>query len=113
MQQLAVHSTKYDGSLHYRYAVSVVRSEANLLFVYLGPGTYVESYRGELLTTRHSLCLYWTDRPYNLHVNWSADWRPYSHYINVATPAHWDANTLGFIDLDLDVIWKVDNQLIL
>jgi protein associated with RNAse G/E len=113
MPQLAVHSTKYDGSLHYRYNVSIVRSEPGLLFVYLGPGAHVESYRGEQLTTRHSLCLYWADRPYNLHVNWSSDWRPHSHYINVATPARWDASTLHFIDLDLDVIWKADNALVL
>lgn len=113
MRPMQVHSTKYDGSLHYRYAMSVVRREPNLLVSYTAPGTAVESYRGSMVASRHSLSFYWTERPYNLTINWTIDWRPLSHYINVATPATWDDSTIHFIDLDLDVIWRHDNTIIL
>jgi protein associated with RNAse G/E len=113
MQPIQVHSTKYDGSLHYRYAMSIVRTEPDLLVSYMTPGVPVESYRGAMITNRYSLSLYWNDRPYNLTVNWSNEWRPISHYINVASPADWSDGTLRFIDLDLDVIWRHDNTVIL
>jgi protein associated with RNAse G/E len=102
------HSTKYDGSLHYRYPLTVVREEPNLLMLYGPPGTVCESYRGQLLASYHSLELYWSDRFYNLTVMWHADWRPRNHYVNIATPATWHDGTLRFIDLDLDVIWRAD-----
>ncbi len=110
MRAIQVHSTKYDGSLHYRYRMRLVHEEEKLLMLYAAPGEHVESYRGQMLTTRHSLGLYWTDSFYNLTVNWTADWRPISHYINVATPASWNDGTLRFIDLDLDIIWRYNPE---
>jgi protein associated with RNAse G/E len=106
MKPFPVHSTKYDGSLHYRYSTTVVREEPGLLVLYLPPGTPVESYRGQMMAKQHSLQFYWSDRHYNLHVNWDADWQPRSHYINIASPATWHDETLRFVDLDLDIIWR-------
>lgn len=113
MRAIELASTKYDGSLHYRYRVGLVSMSPDLVMVYCRPGTPVVSYRGQLVAGRHTLALLWRDRPYNLHVNWQADWRPHSHYVNVATPASWDEHAVRFVDLDLDVIWKVDGTLIL
>lgn len=106
MKPVPVRSTKYDGSIHYRYGTTLVREEPNLLMLYLAPGTPIESYRGAMIATQHNLQLYWSDRHYNLHISWHADWRPRNHYINVATPATWAGGQLQFIDLDLDVIWR-------
>jgi protein associated with RNAse G/E len=106
MKKILVHSTKYDGSLHYRYDTMLVREDAALLVVYMAPGTAIQSYRGSMIADNHNLQLYWADRPYNLHVSWYADWRPRNHYINVATPAVWSDGQLHFVDLDLDVIWR-------
>jgi len=106
MKQFPVYSTKYDGSLHYRYSTTVVREEPGLLVLYLPPGTPIESYRGQMIATQHSLQFYWSDRHYNLHVIWDANWRPRSHYINIASPATWHDATLRFVDLDLDIIWR-------
>jgi protein associated with RNAse G/E len=113
MRPIEVFSTKYDGSLHYRYVMQLVRVEPDLAITYVGPGVAVESYRGSMTTTRHTLALFWNNRSYNVHVNWDADWRARSHYVNIATPASWDAAQLRFIDLDLDVIWRTDNSIIL
>jgi hypothetical protein len=106
MKTVSVHSTKYDGSLHYRYSTTLVREEANLLILYMLPGTHIESYRGTTIAEHHNLQLYWSDRPYNLYVSWYADWQPLLHYVNISTPAVWKDGTLNFIDLDLDVIWR-------
>jgi protein associated with RNAse G/E len=56
------------------------------------------------------LMLYWSDRPYNLHLSWFADWRPREYYVNIATPATWDEQTIHFVDLDLDIIWRLDRD---
>ncbi len=109
MKTISRYSTKYDGSLHYRFPLTVVREEADLLVLYGQPGTLGESYRGQLTAKYHALDLYWSDRFYNLTVMWHPDWRPRMHYVNIATPATWDDGTLRFIDLDLDVIWYADS----
>lgn len=110
MRTIPLRSTKYDGSLHYQYSTRLVREDPDLLLVYVGPGTPIKSYRGAMYATHHSLQFYWSDRQYNLHVSWYADWRPRLHYINVATPATWADGTIHFIDLDLDVIWRAQTD---
>src|SRR6266545_6231844 len=106
MKTIPVHSTKYDGSLHYRYPSTLVCEETTMLMLYVRPGTPIESYRGPQTASNHTLQLYWSDRLYNLHVSWYADWRPRNHYVNIATPATWHDGALRFVDLDLDVIWR-------
>lgn len=110
MKTILVHSTKYDGSLHYRYAMQIVRREPGLLLLYAAAGTPIESYRGQFVAEYHTLEWYWSDRCYNLSVIWHGDWRPRMHYVNIATPASWDDGTLRFVDLDLDVVWLADND---
>jgi uncharacterized protein len=106
MKTIPFHSTKYDGSLHYRFPAGVVREEQNLLMLYVPPGVPVDCYRGQLTTRYHSLGLYWADRFYNLEVIWHPDWQPRMHYVNLATPATWHDGTVRCVDLDLDVIWR-------
>jgi protein associated with RNAse G/E len=108
MKTIPFHSTKYDGSLHYRFPRGVVLAEPNLLMLYAPPGVEVDCYRGPGITKYHSLGLYWSDRFYNLEVIWSSDWRPRMHYVNLATPASWHDGTVRCVDLDLDVIWRAD-----
>ena len=113
MKPFSVHSTKYDGSLHYRYPAAVVREEPNLLVLYGACGTPLDSYRGQFLARQHTLECYWSDRFYNLIVMWDEHWQPRLHYVNMATPATWRDGTLRFVDLDLDVIWRVSGEVVL
>lgn len=101
-----VHSTKYDGSLHYRYEIAPVAEMPGERRVYLAPGTPLESYRGGWPSRYPMLMLYWSDRPYNLHLSWFTDWRVRQYYVNIALPASWDEEVVRFVDLDLDIIWK-------
>lgn len=110
MKPILVHSTKYDGSLHYRYPTVLVQEAPGLLMLYGALGTPLESYRGDQVAPWHSLELYWSDRFYNLSVTWRAHWQPHSHYINIATPATWHDGTLRYVDIDLDVIWRASTS---
>jgi protein associated with RNAse G/E len=107
---MRVHSTKYDGSLHYEYPITPVAASATERRVYVPPGTTFVSYRGQWPSKHHMLMLYWSDRPYNLHLSWFFDWRPRLYYVNIATPATWDEDTIRFVDLDLDVVWYRDRD---
>lgn len=112
MRPFFAHSTKYDGSLHYRRPMQLVHQDAELLVLYCSPGNPSESYRGHQITRNHSLEYYWRSRPYNLIVMWHSDWRPRMHYVNIATPATWTDQQLHFIDLDLDLIWRAESDLV-
>ena len=98
------HSTKYDGSLHYRFEVDVVHEEPGFIAVYTATGVPMVSYRGSWPAKNHMLGLYWPDRPWNLLVSWTPPWVPRSHYVNIATPATWSDGVLRCCDLDLDLI---------
>jgi protein associated with RNAse G/E len=99
------HSTKYDGGLHYRFDTTVVHESPTLLATFRGVGVPVESYRGDRLSKLNLLTLHWTDRHWNLCVQWYPDWTPREHYVNIGTPADWSDGTLRWTDLDLDLIW--------
>lgn len=103
---MRVHSTKFDGSLHYRYEAELVSWWPGMLALYLAAGTPLDSYRGSFAARCHRLLLHWVDRAYNLEVVWESDWRARAHYVNVATPSVWDGEVVRFVDLDLDVIWE-------
>jgi protein associated with RNAse G/E len=98
------HSTKYDGSLHYRIPAQVIETTPTRLASYRGPGSPIESYRGNWEGKWHVLGLHWSERHWNLYVHWEQDWTPRELYVNVATPARWDDVALRWIDLDLDLI---------
>jgi protein associated with RNAse G/E len=110
---LQVRSTKYGGGAHYRYALQVVRDDGDRLVAWGPAGTRMDSYRGVFPATHHMLWVHWADRDWNLEVMWHQDWRPRSHYVNVALPTTWADGTVRFVDLDLDVIQRADGRVIL
>ncbi|MGH8903982.1 MAG: DUF402 domain-containing protein [Egibacteraceae bacterium] len=112
---MRVHSTKFDGSLHYRYDVELVAWWPGVLALYRAAGTPLDSYRGTSAARVHTLELHWADRWHNLAVSWDRHWRPREHYVNVATPSVWDSDSgiVRFVDLDLDVIWDAASDAIL
>ena len=107
-----VHSTKYDGSLHYRYPAEVVSLGPTEARVFTPAGTACESYRGPVDIAHPVLMVYWTDRPWNLHLSWFPDGRLRHWYVNVATPATWDDGVLRFVDLDVDVILRASGEIV-
>jgi uncharacterized protein len=110
MNNFWLHSTKYDGSLHYRYPVEPIQRTVERLVTYSKPGVPVESYRGSWAAKRHILSLFWHARPYVLHVLWGSQWQPESIYIDITTTTSWDDETVRYVDLDLDVILRYGSE---
>lgn len=108
---LPVVSTKYDGSAHYRYTLTVVTVQPGRLTAWGPAGTPLDGYRGPYPAWGHFLMVHFTDRDWNLEVMWEPDWRPREHYVNIALPSTWDDGTLRFVDLDLDIVWRPNGAL--
>lgn len=111
--RLAVASTKYDGSLHYRYEFELVAADARRLIAYGPAGTACRSYRGDFPAPRAGLLVHLAGTDWNLEVMWDADGTPNKHYVNIALPSTWDDGVLRFVDLDLDVIARADGTVLL
>ena len=109
MNDLTLNSTKYDGSLHYRYSVRAVHRREDRLTTFHAPGSPIESYRGQWTGKKYFLSTFWKDKPYVLHVRWDELWTPEFLYVDIATRTNWDDHTVRYIDLDLDLILR-DNE---
>ena len=109
MSDLLVHSTKFDGSLHYRYPVTKIQRSGNRLITYFQPGVPVVSHRGSWTSEKHMLSFFWRDRPYVLHVRWQSQWQPEFLYIDIATKTSWEDGTVHYIDMDLDLILRPES----
>ncbi|TVR53783.1 MAG: DUF402 domain-containing protein [Spirochaetaceae bacterium] len=97
------HTTKYDGSLHYRFPLEIMYNDESALMAYRGPDVVMESYRGVITSQQHVLMVFFPDRYHNVAVMWEADWTPRMHYVNIATPATWNSHVITAVDLDIDV----------
>ena len=106
--RMLLHTTKYDGGLHYRFPVELVHEDANLLVTYRGPHVMMESYRGSFASKYH--LLHWNDRHWNLDLHWHEDWTPGNHYVNIATPASWKDDVVTCCDLDLDLSMRAGGR---
>ena len=106
MSNLILHSTKYDGSPHYRYPVGLVHRSEERLVTFCAPGVPIESYRGAWTGSKHFLSFFWRDRPYVLHVRWDSGWQPEFLYVDIATATSWADGIIRYIDLDLDLILR-------
>lgn len=104
MREAMLQTSKYDGSLHYRFPVRIVHACEEVTVTHRPPGVPMQSYRGNWQSSRHLMGFYWPDRYHNLCIMWKGDWTPEHHYVNIATPAEWDGECVRCVDLDLDVI---------
>jgi uncharacterized protein len=102
------HTTKFDGSLHYRFPTEVVARTDAALAVYRGVDVGMNTYRGDFDSDTHVLQFFFSDAHHNVAVIWERDWQPKMHYVNIATPARWDDHRVSAIDLDLDIIIPAD-----
>lgn len=102
---IRVVSTKYDGSLHYEYDALLLDEVGPLFRVYARQGTLVRGYRGEGGMQQGMVCLFFSDRWYNLYHNLGpVGRRGFLTYANVGTPAVLDGDVLRWVDLDVDIV---------
>ncbi len=58
----------------------------------------------------HSLSFLYPDRDYNVVLFWNPDWTFSSYYVNIALPMRWDGDMCYYVDLDLDVLYIVEQS---
>lgn len=112
MRSIIHHTTKYDGTLHYRFYAKVVAESDEAIAIYRKPGIPYESYRGEGLGENNLLVLFYKHRFHNVVISWNADWVPEMHYLNITSLAAWDNHSVSAVDLDLDLIRRATGEVI-
>ncbi|MBN1647308.1 MAG: DUF402 domain-containing protein [Spirochaetales bacterium] len=103
MKKILHNTTKYDGSLHYRFDVTEILRTDRALVVYKDPDALIKSYRGEFRGNKRNLGIFFPDSYYNVIIMWEKDWSPRCIYVNIATPAVWNDGEVTAIDMDLDL----------
>lgn len=107
--EITVHSCKHDGRVNRGWPARLKRREGTLLVL---EGTFAEEVRHALIGTIESGTLstefYWTDRWYSVFRFQSPSGRLLKFYCNINTPPRLEADTLSFIDLDVDVLVEND-----
>ena len=112
MDSLRLVFRKFDGSLHWNYAVTRLGEDEHGVWVGAASGT--ETFKG---TTRKGP----VDSPHVLllprNAWWTACFNAEPHrteiYCDIATVPHWTDDEVTMIDLDLDVIRRRTGKLIL
>src|SRR5947208_1249581 len=112
-QSVIYQSTKYDGSINYRWPAQLEYARSNLIILYMAAGTpYTGRRSGTLVNPFRSYL--WTDRWYNVNQTLFPDHETgIRHYVNIGTPATFDGSTVSYVDLDLDFDLDNDWNLIL
>ncbi len=103
-QTWQLSALKYDQRLHYTFPATLVSDDGEVMRFHSAPGANLIHYtRGFQGPQRRCDATFWRERWYNVYANYDEQ-EVFSHlYCNVAMPPVVDANTLRFVDLDLDV----------
>jgi|YNPBryBLVA2012_1023415.scaffolds.fasta_scaffold20046_3 protein associated with RNAse G/E len=103
-----VNALKYDLSQHYSWPATLVALNGNHVHLSSQMGGLLRHYTRnfEQLITRRSELHFWRDRWYNIFINYTAEGTLGNYYCNVSLPPTITADSVTFVDLDLDVrIW--------
>lgn len=109
-REVAVLSTKFDGSFHRRQAGWLVERRGSLIVLWHRAGVPVELARGPWLPTTDSLTYYWTDRWYIVYRRLDEAGHLRGWYCNIGTPVEFDGRTIRYMDLDLDIVVRPDGS---
>jgi protein associated with RNAse G/E len=109
-----IHVTKYDGSYHRRIPVEVVSHQPPLHVVRFEVGASVARTPDPaddpepFITTWSANVYLFEDRWYDVE---RGDYEGRTlYYVNIGTPVHFDGAAFHFVDLDLDIWWRTDEQ---
>lgn len=109
MSRIVVRSLKYDGRIHRTWEVALVEKRETLI---VAVGSFPEEVRHPLLGNIRAGTLsteyFWTDRWYSIFRFGSPSGALRNFYCNINTPVRYEASTLSYIDLDIDVLVAPD-----
>ena len=108
-QEITVRVLKHDGAEYRRWNAKLSYREGDLI-VFAGEFDVDVSHEllGEIKRRTKTIEYYWLNRWYNVFRFLKDDGSTRLWYCNVNTPPHFEADTLTYIDLDIDILVQAD-----
>jgi hypothetical protein len=105
---VTVRATTFDGRDHWIHPATLVSVEDSLVVTETSAGLDIRRGNGRYFTSPYNTNgHYWPDRWFNVIRLELPGQGLYGFYCNIATPLQFDGSTVGYIDLQLDVIARV------
>ncbi|MFW5788196.1 MAG: DUF402 domain-containing protein, partial [Halanaerobiales bacterium] len=117
VNKIRIKSVKYDGQVHYEWSSEIVDKNKEYIVVQSKPGReLVHHSRGEIFTFDNPAIEIFSFRDwYTVSANFNEN-KVESYYCNICKPAQLKNGILSFLDLDLDLVkrknedWKVVDE---
>ena len=105
---VTVHATTFDGRDHWIHPATLVSAEDALVVTQTAAGLDIRRGNGRTFTSPYNTNgHYWPDKWFNVIRLELPGQGLYGFYCNIATPLQFDGSTVGYVDLQLDVIARV------
>ena len=111
LRQVTVRATNFDGSLHWEHPAWLLRADEALVVTQTPAGLSIKSSAresGEFVSPYNTHGHYWPDRWFNVIRLELPGQGLYGYYCNIATPLQFDGETVHYVDLQLDVLARVE-----
>jgi protein associated with RNAse G/E len=106
-----VRATTFDGADHWVHPATLVRAEDGLVVTQTSAGLDIRRGNGKVFTSPYNTNgHYWPDRWFNVIRLELPGKGLFGYYCNIASPVQFDGVTVGYVDLQLDVIARVTEQ---
>ena len=106
---VTVRATNFDGAFHWGHPASLERAEDGLVVTSTTSGLVVKTETGQYVSPYNTRAHYWTDRWFNVIRLEEPGRGLFGYYCNIASPMTFDGETVGYIDLQLDVRIRWDH----
>ena len=107
-----LESFKYPDAPRYFHPTAIAEDTPEHLMLFHPIGT--PFWNGKLNTLMrspsHAITLLFPDKDFNVAMSWDENWVFRSYYVNMALPMQWDGELCSYIDLDLDVLWTIEQS---
>jgi len=109
---VTVNSRKYDGAIRRTWNAELVTCEPPFIkLIGVFDKTVEHSDLGVIETGTTSYEYFWTDRWHNIFRFHNRDGSLRNFYVNLSMPPTFDAQTLDYVDLDIDIVVWPDGAL--
>jgi protein associated with RNAse G/E len=111
LREITVRATNFDGSLHWEHPAWLKRTDSGLVMTQTAAGLVVKATAhdgGEFVSPYNTNGHYWPDRWFNVIRLELPGQGLYGYYCNIATPLQFDGATVNYVDLQLDVLVRVE-----
>ena len=105
---VTVRATRFDGADHWVHPATLAHAADDLVVTQTSAGLDISRGNGKYFTSPYDTNgHYWPDRWFNVIRLELPGQGLFGYYCNIATPLQFDGATVGYVDLQLDVIARV------